>query len=232
MRHPMAIIVAACMAAGSAQAQDMTSMQGLGSMAGHDAHMLHIRLSPERQARPGDAERARQVARDTAETLEQFRDHRLAREEGYTPFGDGPDADVVHFVHIGHSIMENWRLDTRYPGALLYRRHGADDYELIGAMYVAPADAEMAELDRRVPLSQTRWHQHVDICTPRPIWNTEKWEQLDTQGRMVYCHESPIATRAACDAVGGRFHDVIFGWMVHVYPFREDPAAWWYEDWG
>ena len=28
-------------------------------------------------------------------------------------------------------------------------------------------------------------------------------------------------------ASGGIFHPVIFGWMVHVYPFERDPAKTW-----
>ena len=28
-----------------------------------------------------------------------------------------------------------------------------------------------------------------------------------------------IADAASCEAVGGNFHPLIFGWMVHVYPF-------------
>lgn len=31
--------------------------------------------------------------------------------------------------------------------------------------------------------------------------------------------ESPIDSKAACEAVGGRFLPAIFGWMVHVNAF-------------
>jgi len=30
-----------------------------------------------------------------------------------------------------------------------------------------------------------------------------------------------IATEEACDAANGRFQPVIFGWMVHVYPYED-----------
>jgi hypothetical protein len=30
-----------------------------------------------------------------------------------------------------------------------------------------------------------------------------------------------IATKDSCDAAGGRFSPVIFGWMVHVYPYED-----------
>jgi len=29
-----------------------------------------------------------------------------------------------------------------------------------------------------------------------------------------------IVTEQACDDAGGRFRPVIFGWMVHVYPYE------------
>lgn len=36
------------------------------------------------------------------------------------------------------------------------------------------------------------------------------------------CSKDPgIATREACEAAGGRFHERIFGWMVHANLVRE-----------
>jgi hypothetical protein len=29
-----------------------------------------------------------------------------------------------------------------------------------------------------------------------------------------------ITTKAACDQADGRFYPILFGWMVHVYPFE------------
>ena len=28
--------------------------------------------------------------------------------------------------------------------------------------------------------------------------------------------------KESCDAAGGRFYPIIFGWMVHVYPYEAD----------
>jgi len=36
-----------------------------------------------------------------------------------------------------------------------------------------------------------------------------------------------ITTKAECDAAGGRFVPRLFGWMVHVYPFENNPADAW-----
>jgi hypothetical protein len=30
-----------------------------------------------------------------------------------------------------------------------------------------------------------------------------------------------IATQTACELAGGKFYPVIFGWMVHVYPYED-----------
>jgi hypothetical protein len=36
-----------------------------------------------------------------------------------------------------------------------------------------------------------------------------------------------ISTREECEANGGRFVPQIFGWMVHVYPFEQNPEDIW-----
>ena len=43
-------------------------------------------------------------------------------------------------------------------------------------------------------------------------------------GQPVFGPESPIATKAACDAAGGVFRDSIFGWMVHANVFEGNDA--------
>src|SRR2546428_6933916 len=39
-------------------------------------------------------------------------------------------------------------------------------FELVGAMYTAPARTSDDDLDRRIPLSVARWHEHVNWCLP------------------------------------------------------------------
>jgi hypothetical protein len=36
-----------------------------------------------------------------------------------------------------------------------------------------------------------------------------------------------ISTKAACDVAGGRFVPLIFGWMVHVYPYEKNAEDVW-----
>ena len=88
-------------------------------------------------------------------------------------------------------------------------------------MYTAPRRWTQDQLNQRVPLSVARWHQHVNICLPargtHPL--TTDWSKFGPNGS--------IATRAQCDAAGGRFFPVVFGWMVHVYPWESDRRQVW-----
>lgn len=202
-----------------------------GDMRADGPNDPHMRLTPRRKAAADDARKAREIARETRKAIARYKDIKVARRDGYRPFGDGPDATIVHYVNVPRSVAENWRLDPSKPGALLYDKSGGG-YCLIGAMFVAPDKASLDVLNARVPLSQARWHLHTNICTPRPIWSKAKWGRRTADGRPLYGPGSPISTREDCRAVGGKFNPTIFGWMVHVYPFRDDPAMWWHEDHG
>lgn len=227
----VAILVALAASAHGAPAHaanDHHAHGAMGGMAMKGPHDRHMRLTPRRKSRPGDRAKVREIARRTKRAIAKYKDLAVARRDGYRPFGDGPDAKIVHFVHVWRSAAENWRLNPEKPGALLYRKTGGD-YRLIGAMFVAPDKASMKTLNERVPLSQARWHIHTNICTPRPIWSRKKWALKHPSGAPLYGPDSPISTRAACKEAKGRFHPTIFGWMVHVYPWRE-PAMQWHED--
>jgi hypothetical protein len=47
----------------------------------------------------------------------------------------------------------------------------------------------------------------------------------------VFGPESPIATKAECDAVNGDFHPNLFGWMIHANVVEgHDLASIWGDD--
>ncbi|MBI3302210.1 MAG: hypothetical protein HYZ72_09080 [Deltaproteobacteria bacterium] len=65
-----------------------------------------------------------------------------------------------------------------------------------------------------------RWHAHVNICLPpRGQAQQADWTKFGFRGL--------IATAAECAQAGGRFWPQIFGWMVHVYSFKETPEKIW-----
>ncbi len=76
-----------------------------------------------------------------------------------------------------------------------------------------------AQLDARVPLGIARWHEHVNWCLPRGGLTGGGLEER-RNGQAVFGPEPSIATQAACDAVGGVFHPLLFNWMVHLDVFQ------------
>jgi hypothetical protein len=97
---------------------------------------------------------------------------------------------------------------------------------LVGVMYTESPGASLNELNRRVPLSIARWHEHVNWCLP-PRDTLSRWRD-SAGGKPVFGPLGPIATRAACDSAGGRFLPRVFGWMVHVNAFAgDDPKVIW-----
>ena len=199
-------------------------IDGNGSMSPQGANDPHLRLSPVRSVTPDDSEKANQLAQQTKESLAKYADVRDAVDAGYTEFPPNPDENlkIIHYVNPWLSFLESWRIDPEQPGALLYQKQADGQLQLIGAMYTAPAEASMEELDKRVPLSITRWHLHTNMCLPEPVWDEQQWQrQID--GKPVFGPDSPIATQAECQQVDGKFEPSVFGWMVHVYAFASDP---------
>ena len=72
----------------------------------------------------------------------------------------------------------------------------------------------MLKVSGAVPLSIAMWHLHTNLCIP------PKADAL-SMDRAKFGLQGSIATQDACDAAGGRFHPVIFGWMVHVHPYED-----------
>jgi hypothetical protein len=185
----------------------------------------HMRLTPERPATAADSARAAALLATLRGAIERYRDVRVAEAEGYRMFAPGlKQQRVYHFTHRRRAIREHFRFDPTQPTSLLYRRNDAGELELLGAMYVAPKRASLEDLDARVPLSIARWHAHVDVCLP-PRREPGRWRELE-DGRMRFGPAGAIATEERCDAAGGRFHEQLFGWMVHVNAFTDAGAVW------
>jgi hypothetical protein len=108
-----------------------------------------------------------------------------------------------------------------HPTSLLYEKNGST-WRIIGVMYTAPARADEAELDSRVPLSIGRWHEHTNFCAAPKGREREYFGPRPKFGLL-----GSITTEEDCRAAGGSFRPQIFGWMVHVYPNEKNAAAVW-----
>jgi len=213
-------------AMGAMDSTDQATVQMHAAMSGAMIEDLHIRLTAPRPGSAADSARAWALVTTMRRTLERYRDVHAAEADGFRQFLPNVRQAVYHFTNRRFAIAAVWTFDPARPTSLLYRAEPDGRFTLVGAMYTAPASASDSELDARVPLSVARWHEHVNWCIP-PLGARERWyEQRD--GHPVFGPKSPIATREACDAVGGRFLPRIFGWMVHVNAFAgDDPKVIW-----
>jgi hypothetical protein len=181
---------------------------------GHmDARNLHMRMTAMRTATPEDTARAKEVVAQLRAGLEKYKDYHVALNEGYKIFMPNIPQPEYHFTSYYNGFLEAFSFDASRPTSLLYKKT-PDGYELVGAMYTMPKRATEEQLNARVPLSVAIWHLHTNLCMPPR-------GQLGKADMTEFGLKGSIATEEACDAAGGRFHPVIFGWMVHVYPYED-----------
>jgi hypothetical protein len=197
------------------------SAHAMHSMEGHMDMGPHMKMTALRPAKPGDADRAKEVADSARKASEKYIDYRTALAEGYQIFHPEIPQKMYHFTNYRYAMEAFMHFNPEHPTSLLYEKH-RDDYKLIGVMYTAPKRLGEEELDQRIPLSVAQWHEHVNFCAPPPDRRQEMRAPHPQFGL-----KGSITTQEACDAAGGTFHPVIFNWMVHVYPFEKDQASIW-----
>jgi len=181
---------------------------------GHmDAHSLHMHMTAMRPSNPEDTARAKEIAVQLRSGIEKYKDYHVALNEGYKIFLPNIPQAEYHFTNYKNGFMEAFSFDPSRPTSLLYKKT-ADGYELVGAMYTMPKRATEEQLNERVPLSVAMWHLHTNLCMP-------PWGQRGPADMTKFGLHGGITTEEACDAAGGHFHPVVFGWMVHVYPYED-----------
>ena len=192
------------------------------SMQHHHMDMgPHMRMSTLRDPKPRDAERAAQVVERARVVAQKYSDYHTALADGFKIFHPEVPQKQYHFTNYAYAFEAAFSFNPDHPTSLLYEKNG-DDYKLIGVMYTAPKRMPEEDLDQRVPLSVAQWHLHVNFCAPPQGRGSEMLGPNPKFG----LHGS-IATEEACEAAGGTFKPVIFGWMVHVYPFEQKPEDIW-----
>jgi hypothetical protein len=187
----------------------------MASMGKDSIMSLHMEMSPVRTATPADSARAMAVAADLRRAIAKYQDTAVAVSDGYRMFlPNVKNQPIYHFTNGRKAFREAFRFDPEQPTSLLYKRGDDGKLILIGAMYTAPKRMSLDKLDERIPLSVARWHKHVNWCLPERGQNARWFEQQD--GLPKFGPQSPIASKSACDAVGGKFHENVFGWMIHA----------------
>ena len=179
----------------------------------------HMKMTNAGQ--PNDKERADEIVRTARRVLEQYKDYKVAENDGYRIFLPNIPQPMYHFTNYRYGFEAAFRFNAEHPTSLLYEKRG-DGYRFIGAMYTAPWRTNEDDLDKRIPLSIAQWHQHVNFCFPPKERASEMFVPNPRFGML-----GSITTKAECDAAEGRFFPRLFGWMVHVHPFETDQANVW-----
>ena len=193
-----------------ANASEHTAMQDMAHM--HHGSSPHMRMTSMRPATAADQQRANEIVEQLRAGIEKYRDYNVALSEGYKIFMPNVPQPEYHFTNYMNGFLEAFSFDPSRPTSLLYKKT-ASGYELVGAMYTMPKRATEEQLNERVPLSVAAWHLHTNLCLPpRDSMRHADWTKFGLKGS--------ITTQQACDAAGGRFSPIVFGWMVHVYPYE------------
>ncbi|HEV2102530.1 MAG TPA: hypothetical protein VGR58_07100 [Candidatus Acidoferrum sp.] len=228
VQAPVSLIDLSEQAQDVGQAMDHSKMAGMSmdmgdeksaeAAATHDmAHMHHgdnphMHMTSPRPQTAVDVQRANEIVKELRAGIEKYKDYHVALSEGYKIFLPNVPQPEYHFTNYGHGFLEAFTFDPARPTSLLYKKT-ADGYELVGAMYTMPKRASEEQLNERVPLSVATWHLHTNLCMPpRDERKTADYTKFGLHGS--------ITTQEACDAAGGKFRPVVFGWMVHVYPYE------------
>jgi hypothetical protein len=199
------------------------SLEATTESMSHDHEDMgpHMKMTTLRQPKPGDAERAEKIVAQARQSLEKYQDFKVALADGYHIMLPNVPTKMKHFTNYSFAMEAAFRFNPDHPTSLLYEKHG-DDYKLIGAMYTAPRRFSEEQIDQRVPLSVAQWHEHVNICLP-PNGQKGPMRKKDPQFGL----NGSISSADACDAAGGRFVPIMFGWMVHFYPWEKSPDEIW-----
>ncbi len=158
----------------------MMGDQGDEMMMGDSMDMgRHLRLTPHWPERPGDRERADSVSEVARQALARYEDVRVAEADGYHMFAARiKKQGVYHYSNRSNAVRARREFDVTRPSALLYQPQRDGSLRLIGAMYTAPPDLSLDQLDERLPLSIAQWHQHTSICLP-PGSSVERCRRRD-----------------------------------------------------
>ena len=189
------------------------------------SHMHHHQMGPHmymtklRTATPQDWAKADEIVKDLRESIEKYKDYHVALADGFRIFMPNLPQVEYHFTNYYNGYLESFSFDPTRPTSLLYKKTKTG-YDLIGAMYTMPKRVSEEQLNERVPLGVAQWHLHTNLCMPPK-------EERGHADLTKFGLQGSILTKDACTEAGGVFYPVIFGWMVHVYPYEDSREKIW-----
>ena len=169
-----------------------------GAMGAMGKHMMigdHMTMTPTRPQTPADAQRGEEIIATMRRVLVRYQDSDAAVAAGYIPYMPTVPQDVYHFANRALSADEYLGdVSIERPGALLFERKTFGGYKLVGAMYSAPANYTVDQLDAIIPLSLTHWHAHTNICLPAGVTEQDVMNG-DLRGHLAASiHNTPMGS--------------------------------------
>jgi len=201
---------------------DQTAERGAMDAMSHMHHHQmgpHMYMTAARPASPQDWAKADAIVEQLRPAIEKYKDYHVALADGFRIFMPNLPQSEYHFTNYENGFLETFTFDPARPTSLLYKKTKTG-YDLIGAMYTMPKRVSEDQLNARVPLSIAQWHLHTKLCMP------PKGEGRNAD-LTKFGLTGSIITKEACDEAGGTYYPVIFGWMVHVYPFEDTREKIW-----
>jgi len=195
------------------------AMDDMSHMHHHHQMGPHMYMTALRPSTPQEWAKADSIVQQLRESIEKYKDYHAALADGFHIFMPNLPQQEYHFTNYYNGFLESFTFDPARPTSLLYKKTPAG-YDLIGAMYTMPKRVTEEQLNERVPLSVAQWHLHTKLCVP----------PKDQRGRAdltKFGLQGSILTKEGCTEAGGTYYPVIFGWMVHVYPFEDSREKIW-----
>jgi hypothetical protein len=209
------------MGQGADEKDQQTEHGAMDAMSHMHHHQMgqHMYMTKLRTATPQDWAKADEIAGELRESIGKYKDYHAALADGFHIFMPNLPQSEYHFTNYYNGYLESFSFDPTRPTSLLYKKTKTG-YDLIGAMYTMPKRVSEEQLNERVPLSVAKWHLHTNLCMPpRAERGHADLTRFGLQGSIL--------TKEACTEAGGTFYPVIFGWMVHVYPFEDSREKIW-----
>ena len=198
---------------------EMGGMPGMSVMGQSMTAMTnHMCITPMRPAQPGDEERATAMVAQVKAAIEKYKDYKKAIADGYVQGNPTVDQPQFHFTNDANAKLADTQFDPTKPTSLLYFKTPQQKFKLEGVMFTDRPNATEDELNQRIPLSVARWHKHTNFCGAPANKVKEYFGDHPKFGMFGSIH-----TKEDCDAAGGTFLPVVFTWMVHVFPYEDDP---------
>ena len=192
-------------------------MSDMPGMSGH-MHMTELRSKA-----PGDQQKADAIVLAAKDAMVPYQDYHKAIADGFEIFLPNVPQPQYHFTNTLNALAARSHFDPAKPTSLLYKKTADGGYRLVGVMYTDRVDASLEEIDARIPLSIARSASARQIPARAPIGHKAEYFGANAKHGLL----GSIDTKEACDAAGGTFYPHIFGWMVHVYPYEQDPKMIW-----